>query len=94
MLPIVPRHDLIRHDQDSHTVPRIQAKGQVTLERHLRDAVGLRPGDEVEERLVRPGDAVEEAGILVTARRAGFSRFRGLLGKGRTKDVMAELRDA
>jgi len=75
-------------------VPRIQAKGQVTLERRLRDAVGLRPGDEVEERVVRPGEAIEEAGILVTARRAGFSRFRGILGKGVTQDVMAELRDA
>ena len=73
-------------------MPRIQEKGQVTLARDLRDALGMRPGDEVEERLVKPGEAVKEAGILVTPRRLGFARFRGLLGKGDTDELMREMR--
>ena len=73
-------------------MPRVQEKGQVTLESRLRAELGIRPGDLVEERVLRPDDAVEEAGILVTPRRTGFAVFRGLLGPGRTDDVLAELR--
>lgn len=74
-------------------MPRVQAKGQVTLEEACRKQVGIRPGDEVEELVVRPGDTVDQAGILVVLKRQGFARFRGLLGSGGDTDAwMRELR--
>jgi len=73
-------------------MPRVQAKGQVTLEGALREEAGIRPGDEVEERLVRPGESVDRVGILILPRRSSFARFRGLLGEGDVDAIMRELR--
>lgn len=73
-------------------MPKVQAKGQVTLEGAHRTAVGIRPGDEVEEFVVRPGERIERIGILIVPKRAGFARFRGWLG-GSGEDVDAIMRE-
>lgn len=74
-------------------MPRVQDKGQVTLEAELRDEVGIRPGDDVEEVVLRPGEAAPFAGILVAPKRAGVARFRGLLARGgSTAKTLRELR--
>ncbi len=74
-------------------MPRVQEKGQVTLAAELRAEVGILPGDDVEEVVLKPGDVVPVAGILVAAKRSGIERFRGLLAKrGSTGKVLRELR--
>lgn len=74
-------------------MPRVQEKGQVTLEGAYREQVGIRPGDEVEEMVVQPGDVIERAGILVVPKQRGIGRFRGLLKmRGETDEILKELR--
>jgi bifunctional DNA-binding transcriptional regulator/antitoxin component of YhaV-PrlF toxin-antitoxin module len=74
-------------------MPRVQAKGQVTLETGPREEVGIRPGDEVELVVVRAGEKVEQTGILVVPKRGAFGRWRGSLRRGAGADVDAVLRE-
>lgn len=74
-------------------MPRVQDKGQVTLEADLRDEVGIRPGDDVQEVVLRSGEAAPFAGILVAPKRGGIARFRGLLARGgSTDETLKEIR--
>lgn len=74
-------------------MPRVQDKGQVTLEAGLREEVGIQPGDDVEEVVLRPGEVALVAGILVSPKRRGMARFRGILAtRGSADEAMRELR--
>jgi len=74
----------------------ITSKGQVTIPKHIRDALGLRPGSAVDF-------AVDDAGqvVLVPAKRGASrsakDRFESARGsatvKWRTEDLMRLLRD-
>jgi antitoxin PrlF len=74
----------------------ITSKGQVTIPKHIRDALGLRPGSAVDF-------AVDDQGqvVLVPAKRAALrstkDRFESARGsatvKWRTEDLMRLLRD-
>jgi antitoxin PrlF len=53
---------------------RLTDKGQVTIPKHVRDGLGLRPGDEVE--FVADGDGYRLRKLLRTN---PFARYRGHL---------------
>jgi antitoxin PrlF len=69
----------------------VTSKGQITLPKAVRDALGLQPGAEVEFQI--------EGGQAVLRRRVpdeAFARWRGRLsapaGRTRTDDLIHELR--
>jgi AbrB family looped-hinge helix DNA binding protein len=74
----------------------ITSKGRVTIPKHIRDALGLRPGSAVDF-------AVDDAGqvVLVPGKRAASrsakDRFDSARGsatvKWRTEELMRQLRD-
>ena len=70
---------------------RVTSKGQITLPKAVRDALGLQPGTEVEFQI--------DGGEAILRRRvpdAAFTRWRGKLrssgGSLQTDDLMHELR--
>lgn len=70
---------------------RITSKGQVTIPKEARDALGLRPGAEV-EFVIRPGEVVLRKASIRRAieKWAGYSRRQG--DTRTTEEVMDELR--
>ncbi|MBO9646360.1 MAG: type II toxin-antitoxin system PrlF family antitoxin [Pseudacidovorax sp.] len=75
----------------------LTVKGQVTIPKQVRDALGLTPGTAVDFAINRDGQVVlqkAEASRSTAARRA--DRFEAARGKAdvkwRTKDLMALLR--
>lgn len=76
----------------------LTSKGQVTILKHVRDALGLAPGTAVDFAVNREGQVVlqkAKADRAVTARRP--DRFEAARGKAdvkwRTRELMALLRD-
>jgi AbrB family looped-hinge helix DNA binding protein len=66
------------------------SKGQVTVPKRVRDALGLRPGSEVEFEY-RGGEAVIRKGGRRP--RSSFAKLRGSLAKKQTTaEIMALLR--
>ncbi len=65
----------------------VTEKGQATIPLRVRELLGIHPGDEVEFE-------VEEnlAFVHKKAKALPFQKWRGYLGKVRTKEVMDELR--
>jgi AbrB family looped-hinge helix DNA binding protein len=73
---------------------RITVKGQVTIPKHVRDALKLAPGDRVEFQLNTAGEiVVRKAGKLPPPRPDRFDLARGTATiKWRTDELMALLR--
>lgn len=77
------------------TTTTITVKGQVTVPKHIRDALGLVPGTQVGFALNDAGDVV----LRVAQHRLGkpADRFEAARGKAdvkwRTQDLMKLLRD-
>lgn len=71
-------------------------KGQVTIPKRVRDALGLSPGDGVEFDVNGQGEVVVfRAGKATTGQRDRFGQVRGKAQvKWRTDDLMALLRPA
>ncbi len=72
----------------------VTSKGQVTIPKHVRDAMDIRPGTKVEFELNKDGDRVlRKCG---TIRKGTPDRFEAVLGtadiKWRTDELMALLR--
>jgi AbrB family looped-hinge helix DNA binding protein len=69
-------------------MPRLTSKGQVTVPKATREALGIGPGSEV-EFVVRGNEAVLRKASI----RAAIQRWRGSLrdGKG-TDEIIEELR--
>jgi len=62
-------------------------KGQATIPKNIREMLGLDTGDEIEFEV--------EADIVTIHKKEKelpFHKWRGYLGKFRTKDIMDELR--
>ncbi|HWK94036.1 MAG TPA: AbrB/MazE/SpoVT family DNA-binding domain-containing protein [Pseudolabrys sp.] len=73
----------------------VNAKGQVTLPKKIRDASGIKPGDKVEVRATASGGVyIEKAGKKddYKARLYALAEQR-LFGDGTTDEIMKELRD-
>lgn len=69
-------------------------KGQVTIPKHIRDALGLKPGSEVNFAVNAEGEVVVQRAQPVAGRKR--DRFEAARGKAdvkwRTADLMALLR--
>jgi AbrB family looped-hinge helix DNA binding protein len=66
------------------------SKGQVTIPKHFRDRLGLKPGSEVafEEA---DNDKVLLKAAIHEARKSRFAALRGTLGSGMTADELMTL---
>ena len=75
----------------------VTSKGQVTIPKHIRDALRLRPGSTVDFAVDGQGQVVLIP-VKVTASRAAKDRFESVRGsatvKWRTEDLMRMLRDS
>jgi AbrB family looped-hinge helix DNA binding protein len=71
----------------------VTVKGQVTLPKAVRDAVGIKPGDRVEVRATASGNVViEKAGAESDYRRRLEALAARRLIQGTTDEIMKELR--
>ena len=71
-------------------VSRMTEKGQITIPKELRENMGLRPGDQVEFRVIKKGLEVRKQ-----AKPGRFAQYKGFLGhlKGKTsKELLEEMR--
>lgn len=66
----------------------ITTKGQVTIPKHIRDALGIRPGDRLEFDLLPDGGARVRPEHPATSR---WARLRGIGGAGMTTDEIMRL---
>jgi len=67
----------------------LTSKGQVTIPKHLRDALGLKPGSRVEFEMESSGRVIVKA--AGKAKKAGIERFQGSLKGGLTTDEILRL---
>lgn len=71
----------------------ITVKGQVTIPKHIRDALGLTPGSRVEFSVEAGGVVLRKSGKRNAGKGDRFDRARGKAEvKWRTEDLMALLR--
>ncbi len=68
-------------------MPKLTRKCQVTIPKHIRKITGISAGDEVEF-------LVENNKVVVHKKKnnTAFEKYKGLLGQGKTEEVMAEIR--
>lgn len=75
----------------------ITSKGQVTIPKHIRDALRLEPGNAVEFAVNGEGEVVLQHAKRGPARKGAGDRFANVRGraevKWRTRDLMKLLRD-
>jgi AbrB family looped-hinge helix DNA binding protein len=75
----------------------ITSKGQVTIPKHIRDALRLEPGNAVDFSVNRDGELVLQRAKRGAARKGAGDRFSAVRGraevKWRTRDLMKLLRD-
>ena len=75
----------------------ITSKGQVTIPKHIRDALHLEPGNAVDFAVNRDGEVVLQRAQREPARKRAGDRFANVRGraevKWRTRDLMKLLRD-
>jgi AbrB family looped-hinge helix DNA binding protein len=69
-------------------------KGQVTIPKHIRDSLGLKPGAQLDFAVNRDGDVVlHRKGTSPTSKADRFEAARGKADvKWRTQELMALLR--
>jgi len=72
----------------------LTVKGQVTIPKHIRDALGLKPGHRVEFSVGATGAVIiKRAGAPKTRTRDRFEAVRGIAaGKWKTDELMALIR--
>jgi AbrB family looped-hinge helix DNA binding protein len=75
----------------------ITSKGQVTIPKHIRDALKLEPGNAVDFSVNRDGEVVLQRAKRGVARKGAGDRFAAVRGRAevqwRTRDLMKLLRD-
>ncbi len=71
-------------------MPAMTSKGQVTIPKRVRDALGLKPGSEVTFEFRGHGEAVVR-GAERTVAKSRFAKLRGSLKSGMTTDEIMAL---
>jgi AbrB family looped-hinge helix DNA binding protein len=75
----------------------LTSKGQVTIPKHIRDALQLEPGTAVDFSVNREGEVVLRRARRGPARKGVGDRFAAVRGRAevtwRTRDLMKLLRD-
>ena len=71
-------------------MPAMTSKGQVTIPKRVRDALGLKPGSEVTFEFRGRGEAIVR-GTERAAPKSRFAKLRGSLKSGMTTDEIMAL---
>ena len=70
---------------------RVTTKGQVTIPKHVRDRLGIRPGTKVEFEVAEDGRAYLRRVGTPQTRPSRFARMRGTATGGLTTDEIMKL---
>lgn len=74
-------------------MPRVTSKGQVTIPKHIRDALGIEPGDEIAFEAVDSGYKIRKQEPTTADGEDPFEKYRGSAGSEETMpDRMRRLR--
>ena len=65
-------------------MPRVTSKGQVTIPKDIRDALGIEPGDEVVFEEVDSGYAIRKKAPTTADGDDPFEKYRGSADSGET----------
>lgn len=68
---------LISHYSLRNSMPRVTTKGQVTIPKEIRDALGIEPGDEVAFEEVESGYKIAKKEPTTTEGDDPFAKYRG-----------------
>ncbi|MBI3034917.1 AbrB/MazE/SpoVT family DNA-binding domain-containing protein [Candidatus Woesearchaeota archaeon] len=68
-------------------MPSLTQKGQVTIPKKVRIALGLKPGDEVDFDM---NDS--KVVVIKKPKKLPFEKWRGCLGKYKTNELMGKIR--
>ena len=68
-------------------MPSLTQKGQVTIPKKIRIALGLKTGDEVDFDMNN-----SRVVLIKKPKKLPFEKWIGYLGKGKTDDLMKEIR--
>ena len=74
MKPVVIPITHYRHDRD---VPRVTTKGQVTIPKEIRDALGIEPGDEIVFEEDESGYRIQKKEPTTAEGEDPFEKYRG-----------------
>lgn len=65
-------------------MPRVTSKGQVTIPKEIRDALGIEPGDEVDFEETEAGYTIRKRAPTTSEGEDPFATYRGRAGTGET----------
>ena len=68
-------------------MPNLTQKGQVTIPKKVRAALGLKPGDEVDFDMDN-----SKVVLIKKPKKIPFEKWMGYLGRGKTGEFMNEIR--
>ena len=68
-------------------MPNLTQKGQVTIPKQVREALGLKPGDEVDFDISN-----SKIVVVKKPKKIPFEKWKGCLGKHKTDDLMSQIR--
>jgi len=71
---------------------RVTTKGQVTIPKEVREALGIRPGDEVSFDETEEGYVIRKEAPTTEAGEDPFEKYRGTAGDGSMSERMRRLR--
>jgi AbrB family looped-hinge helix DNA binding protein len=58
-------------------MPRVTAKGQITIPKEIRDALGIEPGDEIDFEEIESGYKLRKKAPTTTEGGDPFEKYRG-----------------
>jgi AbrB family looped-hinge helix DNA binding protein len=73
-------------------MPSVTTKGQVTIPKEIRDALGIRPGDEIAFERTDDGYVIRKKAPTTSAGEDPFETYRGSAGTDSMPERMRRLR--
>lgn len=65
-------------------MPRVTTKGQVTIPKRIRDALGIRPGDEIDFEETENGYVIQKEAPTTANGNDPFEKYRGAANSNET----------